>query len=62
MPISKHKVGYPVLAQIDEVTAESIPPETPTTKPFIFDFLMYFINQSSMYWDTFLMPSINFFF
>jgi len=38
MGISTHNVGKPVLAQSVDASAESIPPETPTTKPFTFDF------------------------
>ena len=31
--MSKHNVGFPVMAHRVEVTAESMPPDTPTTKP-----------------------------
>ena len=37
----KTSVGNPVLAHKVEVTAESIPPETPTTNPFNPDFSKY---------------------
>ena len=33
MGISTHVVGAPVIAHKVEVTAESMPPETPTTQP-----------------------------
>ena len=33
MGISTHVVGAPVIAHNVEVTAESMPPETPTTQP-----------------------------
>jgi hypothetical protein len=35
MGISTNKVGKPVRAQSEEVTAESIPPLTPTTHPAV---------------------------
>ena len=36
--ISKQRVGSPVFAHSVEVTAESIPPDTPITKPLVFEF------------------------
>ena len=41
--------GLFVLATIVEVTAESIPPETPITKPLFLDFTIYSNNQSDIY-------------
>jgi hypothetical protein len=35
MGISKQIVGKPVLAHKVDVSAESMPPETPTTNPFM---------------------------
>ena len=43
--ISIQSVGRPVFAHSVEVNAESIPPDTPITKPFDLDILMYSISQ-----------------
>ena len=43
--ISIQSVGRPVFAHNVEVSAESIPPDTPITKPFDLDILMYCISQ-----------------
>jgi hypothetical protein len=36
--MSRHKTGNPVLAHNVDVTAESTPPEMPTTNPLVLDF------------------------
>jgi len=43
-----HKRSKPVIAQREEVTAESIPPETPTTNPLTLAFTAYSFNQLTM--------------
>ena len=43
-------MGYywTVMAQSVEVTAESTPPETPTTNPFTFAFVAYVFSHSTI--------------
>jgi hypothetical protein len=48
MDISTQIVGFPVRAHKYEVTAESMPPLTPTTKPFVPEFSEYDLSQETM--------------
>jgi hypothetical protein len=48
MGISKHIRSKPVLAHKVEVKAESIPPETPITNPFMPALVAYSFNQFTM--------------
>jgi hypothetical protein len=53
MGIFKSTTFLFVSAQSIEVTAESIPPETPTTKPSVLLFWEYAFNQETMCAFTF---------
>jgi hypothetical protein len=49
MGMSQTMVGRPVKAHNVDVTAESMPPETPTTNPFMPASNAYVRNQSTMW-------------